>query len=285
MERDNLGRFAKGGVETAEEKVKRLAAVMNSMSSRKNFIGDIKDECPKIYNSWRAIRHTQKGKKAGCCEEWESFRAFYNDVRPSYEKGLVLRRKDNTMPWSRDNFMWVTLAEAGEIRSKVTLTYNGMTMSLKEWSYYAGVPMNALKLRYYKHSQDYSVEEVIYGRRVKRGHNRPKDISECQSIRAKASKMISSYKARDKKIGLSVCDITIDWMIENILKRPCTYCGDTRRIGCDRIDNSKGHTMDNVVPCCVECNNVRNDFFSYREMLLLGEKIREIKKSRNEEQA
>ena len=178
--------------------------------------------------------------------------------------------------------MWVTIEEAGEIRADISLTYNDMTMSLRQWALFAGVPYNALKVRYYNHLNDYSVEEIIYGRKVKRGHHKPKDISECQSIRAKASKMISSYKARDKKIGLSVCDITIDWMIGNILTKPCTYCGDTKRIGCDRIDNSKGHTMDNVVPCCVECNNVRNDFFSYREMLRLGETIKEIKQKRNE---
>ena len=30
-------------------------------------------------------------------------------------------------------------------------------------------------------------------------------------------------------------------------------------IGCNRIDNSKPHTMDNVEPCCLECN--RNKYF------------------------
>jgi hypothetical protein len=29
--------------------------------------------------------------------------------------------------------------------------------------------------------------------------------------------------------------------------------------GLDRIDNSKGHTPDNVRPCCVRCNRARND--------------------------
>jgi 5-methylcytosine-specific restriction endonuclease McrA len=27
--------------------------------------------------------------------------------------------------------------------------------------------------------------------------------------------------------------------------------------GLDRIDNNKGHTLDNVVPCCWECNKLR----------------------------
>lgn len=52
------------------------------------------------------------------------------------------------------------------------------------------------------------------------------------------------------------------------------------RIGCDRIDNSKGHTKDNVVPCCVECDKARSDYFSFEEMKKLGGTIREIKSRR-----
>lgn len=100
------------------------------------------------------------------------------------------------------------------------------------------------------------------------------------NIRAKASKMISSYKNKDAKNGVSMCDIDIDWMIENILSQKCVYCGDDQRIGCDRIDNSKGHTKDNVVPCCIECNTARNNNFSFDEMKIIGATIRQIKLGR-----
>ena len=77
------------------------------------------------------------------------------------------------------------------------------------------------------------------------------------------------YKVSDK-----------DTVFENILTKPCVYCGDTYRVGCDRIDNSKGHTKDNVVPCCIECNTARNNYFTYEEMKRLGRTIAEIKKER-----
>lgn len=69
-------------------------------------------------------------------------------------------------------------------------------------------------------------------------------------------------------------------MLENIIHKPCVYCGDTHLIGCDRIDNSKGHLKTNVVPCCCSCNKARGDSFSYEEMLVLGNTIKQIKSNR-----
>lgn len=104
--RNELGQFVQGRQETAEEKIKRIKAAQEAWKSRKDYIGDIREECPKIYNSWRAIKFTEKGKKAGNSEEWDNFRNFYNDVRPTYSEGLSLHRKDTTKQWSKDNFMW-----------------------------------------------------------------------------------------------------------------------------------------------------------------------------------
>ncbi len=57
----------------------------------------------------------------------------------------------------------------------------------------------------------------------------------------------------------------------NLIKKPCQYCGiefsmewkSNRKIvqekpfkynGVDRVDNTKGYTKDNCVPCCSQCN-------------------------------
>ena len=97
--------------ETAEEKIKRIKAAQEAWKSREDYIGDIREECPKIYNSWRAIKFTEKGKKAGNSEEWNNFRNFYNDVRLTYAEGLSLHRKDTTKQWSKNNFMWINQAD------------------------------------------------------------------------------------------------------------------------------------------------------------------------------
>ena len=38
------------------------------------------------------------------------------------------------------------------------------------------------------------------------------------------------------------------------LSKNCFYCNDNVKIGIDRVDSSKGYTIDNVVPCCSKCN-------------------------------
>jgi len=87
------------------------------------------------------------------------------------------------------------------------------------------------------------------------------------------------YKDFDKKNKL-IFDLTKDWIRDNIVSKSCVYCGDTRDLGCDRIDNTKGHTQSNCVPCCLTCNHARNVHFSHEEMFELGATIRQIKQKR-----
>lgn len=40
----------------------------------------------------------------------------------------------------------------------------------------------------------------------------------------------------------------------------CYFCGDKlRRIGVDRLDNEKGYTKNNCVPCCTICNRMKTN--------------------------
>jgi len=54
-------------------------------------------------------------------------------------------------------------------------------------------------------------------------------------------------------------NLTKDFIAEYIAKG-CSYCGEkTIRMTLDRIDNERGHTMDNVVPACIRCNYIRGN--------------------------
>ena len=42
-------------------------------------------------------------------------------------------------------------------------------------------------------------------------------------------------------------------------QKPCSYCGDNiKTIGLDRVDNTKGYELENIVPCCTMCNRMKN---------------------------
>lgn len=86
----------------------------------------------------------------------------------------------------------------------------------------------------------------------------------------RALNLIGSYKYEDKKHNRGECTLTAKWIIDNIFTQPCHWCNKTdwRKIGCDRIDNDKPHTPDNVNPCCEECNKKRGRK-TYEEFLLI----------------
>jgi hypothetical protein len=85
----------------------------------------------------------------------------------------------------------------------------------------------------------------------------------------KEQHMLEMYKMLDKKKNL-ICNLTEDWIKENITSKPCIYCGDVENIGCDRINHNKGHIIDNVIPSCCECNRIRSNKYSIEEMKLIG---------------
>ena len=101
----------------------------------------------------------------------------------------------------------------------------------------------------------FTEEEVIIARR-----NDRRKWRETHPIESRAVYLLSNYKRNDKRHNRGEGDLTSQWIIENIFTKPCVHCGKEgwQIIGCNRLDNSKPHTMDNVEPCCMDCNNELN---------------------------
>jgi hypothetical protein len=60
----------------------------------------------------------------------------------------------------------------------------------------------------------------------------------------------------------------------------CTYCDGAlpvTGIGLDRIENSIGYEVGNVLPCCTYCNRMRNDFLTVEETMLLAHYLCELR--------
>lgn len=67
----------------------------------------------------------------------------------------------------------------------------------------------------------------------------------------------SKYKSSAKKRNHSF-DLPIN-VFKDYYKSECHYCGDTlRSVGFDRVDNTKGYSLDNIVPCCTVCNIMKH---------------------------
>ncbi len=50
---------------------------------------------------------------------------------------------------------------------------------------------------------------------------------------------------------------------KDTVMKPCYYCGEVKENevrGIDRIDSSRGYTVENIVACCSMCNTMKNEF-------------------------
>jgi hypothetical protein len=69
-----------------------------------------------------------------------------------------------------------------------------------------------------------------------------------KKIAVKFSEYKGSAKRRKKEFMLGKKEFGA------ILFYPCTYCGEERAMGVDRINSSIGYIPGNVSPCCAKCN-------------------------------
>lgn len=92
--------------------------------------------------------------------------------------------------------------------------------------------------------------------------------------RSTINKLFLLYKASAKKRGL-LFEFNLE-EFEEITQMPCEYCKDSPSnfklspnkitekpyfyTGIDRVDNGKGYTKDNCVPCCKKCNFMKKNY-------------------------
>ena len=104
----------------------------------------------------------------------------------------------------------------------------------------------------------------VYNEKYRAEHK--EEILECSrkyraTKRGRAVALAGAYAAKDRRKGYCTENIiNAEWIENNIFNgQTCYYCGesDWTKLGVDRIDNSRGHTPDNCICACWECNNER----------------------------
>ena len=111
-----------------------------------------------------------------------------------------------------------------------------------------------------------------YARLVKNWRNNHKrDKKKLTDTEKEIRRRYKTYKYGAKSRGyefkLSIKQFSEYW------QEPCSYCGDEiETIGLDRVDNKRGYTIDNIVPCCFTCNKMkssmdRDKFISHCEKI------------------
>ena len=109
----------------------------------------------------------------------------------------------------------------------------------------------------------------------RREYNRRRDevFKRMRAEGVDVARFILREARRSDRLRGRVCDLT-KAEIESLIAGGCSYCGETEmRMTLDRVDNSKGHTLDNVVPACIRCNYSRRDM-PYEAWLCLADGMR-----------
>ena len=87
------------------------------------------------------------GRGIGICDEWESFKAFVNDMGLKPD-GLSIERNNNDANYCKSNCTWATqLEQCHNQRKNVTITFDGVTLPISEWSRRTCIPKTTINYR------------------------------------------------------------------------------------------------------------------------------------------
>lgn len=97
------------------------------------------------------------------------------------------------------------------------------------------------------HRRQRNIWTTLYSKRNRHNYSNLESLSR---VVHKDLRIRDRRKQRDN-------NLTIQHVMD-LISKSCTYCGnDKMRMTLDRIDNTKGHLIANVVPSCVRCNSIR----------------------------
>ena len=137
-------------------------------------------------------------------------------------------------------------------------------------------PLTEFRLRKsYKHNNHTyynQCKKCISAKHLEYRINNPDKVREHERKRSKDIPRRFAHAKYEATVKRSkIWSISLDEFAD-LMKKSCHYCQDKLHdklsdsgCGLDRIDNSKGYELDNVLPCCKICNYIRTDILSVSE--------------------
>ena len=150
--------------------------------------------------------------------------------------------------------------------------------------------ISSIRLKYYEFNKNIiKKNQAVYYEKnkefinSKRRNKRKQNLAYSNEYRSRPVARYTNSKYIAKKRGLA---FNLPYKVYlALITSKCFYCGSTPRgkgIGLDRINNSYGYSIKNVLPCCFPCNQGRNIHFTVKEWkiminaLLKHRKIRKV---------
>lgn len=144
-----------------------------------------------------------------------------------------------------------------DYHKKYRATHRNKQMAyMKEWSARNKERLLADKKIYYRNNKTQAIKNAAKWRL----NNMEKFRATCRRTSMNRSKrpdgIFSRYKA-DAKRNYRAFELTFE-QFNSFWQKDCHYCGrQVEMIGLDRVDNSRGYVIDNVVSCCGMCNRMK----------------------------
>lgn len=137
----------------------------------------------RLYTIWRDMkrrcndpRRKEYGRYGGrgisVCNEWANdFQTFYNwALNNGYNDTLTIERNDVNGNYEPSNCKWATKAEqANNKRNNLTITYNGKTQTVAQWSKELNISQSTIRNRIKQGLTDEEVLTITKGCGSKRG--------------------------------------------------------------------------------------------------------------------
>lgn len=89
--------------------------------------------------------HLYGARGISVCERWQQFEFFYEDMGPRPTAKHSIDRIDNDGNYQPGNCRWITMKEqANNTSANRLLTFNGVTLTLSQWSERLGINVGTL---------------------------------------------------------------------------------------------------------------------------------------------